>query len=284
MDDRPIVPVELAKDMMRQAGSGRKLSAICLALALLMIASIALAQRPPRKPRATGPRLTEVPENTEDLSGRVTFARAKFEIGLYGGFRPWLGDGGIPWSHDYPIAGRHLMKILSELSKADVTVDQNEPIFSFDDPDIFKYPFIYLCEVGFLELSEKEIAGLREYCLRGGFIHVDDFRQEHEFAVFRSYMQRAFPEYPLKKLDVTHPIFNCFFSIKSLDINPMYATWLKPEFYGIEDDTGRLMMVVNYNYDMSDYWQWSDNPFRPIEETNESYKFGVNYIMYALTH
>ena len=44
------------------------------------------------------------------------------------------------------------------------------------------------------------------------------------------------------------------------------------------------MMVVNYNYDISDYWQFSDNPFRPIEETNEAYKFGVNYIMYALTH
>ena len=44
------------------------------------------------------------------------------------------------------------------------------------------------------------------------------------------------------------------------------------------------MMVVNYNYDVSDYWQWSNDPFQPIEDTNNAYKFGVNYVFYALTH
>ena len=52
----------------------------------------------------------------------------------------------------------------------------------------------------------------------------------------------------------------------------------------IEDDKGRLMMVINFNNDVSDYWQWSDDPFAPLEQTNEAYKFGVNYVMYALTH
>ena len=88
----------------------------------------------------------------------------------------------------------------------------------------------------------------------------------------------------MKRLDLNHPVFNCFFSIGSLDLNPVYGTYYKPEFWGVEDSSGRLMMIVNYNYDISDYWQFSDNPFRPIEETNEAYKFGVNYIMYALTH
>ena len=87
----------------------------------------------------------------------------------------------------------------------------------------------------------------------------------------------------MKRLDATHPIFNCFFSIKSLDLHPMYGPYT-PESYGLEDETGRLMMVIDYNYDISDFWQWSNDPFAPIEETNESYKFGVNYIVYALTH
>lgn len=225
-----------------------------------------------------------MPKNDADLSGRFTFARARFNIGFTGGFSPHLGDGGYPWSHDYPTAGRHLMRIMHELSKVDVTLDTNEPIFAFDDPEIFKYPFLYLCEVGFMELSDTEIAGLREYCLRGGFVMVDDFRSDYQLAVLRSNLQRAFPEYQMKRLDATHPIFNCFFSIKSLDLRPIYGPSWTPEFYGIEDESGRLMMVINYNYDVSDYWQWSDNPFSPIEETNESYKFGVNYIIYALTH
>ena len=109
------------------------------------------------------------------------------------------------------------------------------------------------------------------------------FARNMSYQALRYNLQRAFPEYQLKRLDASHPIFNCFFSIKTLEIPAMYGP-LQPEFWGLEDETGRLMMVVDYNYDMSDYWQWSDNPFRPIEETNESYKFGVNYIIYALTH
>ena len=251
-----------------------------------MLVGLTPAQRPPRKPQSNLPRITDVPENKEDLSGKVTFARARFDVSMYGGgFRmgTHLGDGGLPWSHDYPIAGRHLMKIMSELSKADLTLDRDEPIFTFDDPEIFKYPFIYLCEVGFMDLNDKEIAGLREYCLRGGFVLVDDFRTEREMFELRKNLQRAFPEFQMKRLDISHPIFNCFFSIKSLDLNPMYGSYA-PEFYGIEDENARLFVMINYNYDMSDYWQWSDNPFRPIEETNDSYKFGVNYIVYALTH
>ena len=99
-------------------------------------------------------------------------------------------------------------------------------------------------------------------------------------------MKRAFPEYQLKKLDLSHPIFNCFFAIKTLDVAAPYQNFgpMKPEFWGIEDDKGRLMMVINFNNDVSDYWQWSDDPFAPLEQTNEAYKFGVNYVMYALTH
>lgn len=259
---------------------------IWIGVAVCLLAGLALAQRPPRKPRSDQPRISEAPTNTEDLSGRVTFARAKFDVGVWAGsFRPFIGDGGFPWSHDYPMAGRHLMKIMSELSKADLTLDTNEPIFSFDDPEIFKYPMIYLCEVGFMDLPEPELTGLREYCLRGGFVMVDDFRGDRDMNVLRNHLQRAFPEYTLRRLDLSHPVFNCFFSIKTLDLRPMYGPGsYQPEFWGIEDETGRLMLVANYNYDMSDYWQWSDNPFRPIEETNESYKFGVNYILYALTH
>jgi hypothetical protein len=52
----------------------------------------------------------------------------------------------------------------------------------------------------------------------------------------------------------------------------------------MSDDTGRLMMVVNYNNDISDYWEWSDDPLVPIEQSNQAYKYGVNYVMYALTH
>ena len=216
----------------------------------------------------------------KDVSDKFKFARIRFGPMFPGAH---IGDGGEPWSHDYPEAGEHFSKILTELSKLQVDLDSDEYIFSFDDPNLFKYPFAYLCEVGYMELSDEEIRGMREYLLRGGFLLVDDFRRPFEMRNFTDQVKRALPEYSIKELDITHPIFNCFFSIKSLDVRAPYRG-MKPEFFGLEDKNGRLMMVINYNNDVSDYWQWSNNAFQPIEDTNSAYKFGVNYVFYALTH
>jgi len=267
-------------------------------IAICLLATLTLAQRPGgrhKKPTMDLPQVSEngIPKTDPNLSGRFTFVRIRFDTSQYAnlyGYNNVLGDGGPPWSHDYPVAGRHLMKIMSELSKIDGNLDINEPILSLDDPMLFKFPFAYLAEVGFMNLNEAEIAGMREYLLRGGFLLVDDFRGAGQFYTLQQHVKRAFPDLELKKLDNSHPIFNCFFSIKSDEVKPVYGSGfgsretVNPEFWGLEDETGRLMMIINYNYDVSDYWQFSDNPFRPIEETNDAYKFGVNYIIYALTH
>lgn len=216
----------------------------------------------------------------KDVSDKFKFVRIMGEP-VYPGMR--LGDGGVPWSHDYPEAGLHFSKILTELSKLQVILDEDEYIFSFADPNLFKYPFAYFCEVGHLQLEDEEIAGMREYLLRGGFLLVDDFRGPRDMQTFLYAVKEALPDHEIKPLDVTHPIFNCFFSIKSLDVRAPYGG-LRPQFLGMEDKNGRLMMIINYNNDVSDYWQWSNDPFQPIEDTNSAYKFGVNYVFYALTH
>lgn len=218
----------------------------------------------------------------KDESDKFKFARVKIAPMFPGAY---LGDRGEEWSHDYPEAGLHFSKILSELSKLQVVLDENEYIFSFDDPNLMKYPFAYMCEVGVMQLTDAEITGMREYLLRGGFLLIDDFRGSYQLRNLEYHIKRAFPEneYQIKPLDVSHPIFNCFFTIKSLDVRPPYGR-LQPEFLGVSDKHGRLMMVINYNNDVSDYWQWSNDAFNPIDDTNTAYKFGVNYVFYALTH
>jgi hypothetical protein len=266
--------------------NGRKSPIVYTLIVLLLFAGMAMGQfrrgGGPPKQNDDLPPVYEVAKTQEDLSGKFTFARIKFEVGNRWSGLPF-GDHGPPWSHDYPDAGRHLMKIMSELSKTDVTLDTNEVIYTLDDPNLFKYPFAYLCEVGYMgNVTDKEVQGMREYLLRGGFLLVDDFRGR-DMDQLAEVVQRAFPEYQLKELDITNPIFNCFFSIKTLNVRPPYGRY-PVIFYGLEDDTGRLMMIVNYNNDVSDWWQWSNDPMQPIDDTNEAYKFGVNYIMYALTH
>jgi hypothetical protein len=194
-----------------------------------------------------------------------------------------VGAGtGPPWSHDWPRSEEHFMKIVSEVTKLEVNPGGH--IISFQNDDCFSYPIAYLCEVGSLNLSDQEVHRMAEYLLRGGFLIVDDFRGERDFYNFRNQMKKVFPDRSLEELPRTHQIWNCFYDISDLTIEPPYSKFLTPQYFGISDDRGRLMMVVNYNNDISDYWEWSDDPLMPIEQSNEAYKYGVNYIMYALTH
>ncbi|MEW6129830.1 MAG: DUF4159 domain-containing protein [Acidobacteriota bacterium] len=268
---------------------------VALFITMMMLIALPAAFRAEGEGERTANKLSDkskfsYPDNRmgeqKDLSDKFMFARIHFGPIFPGGY--W-GDRGEQWSHDFPEAGLHLRKILSEVSKTPVYVEENEYVFTFNDPNLHKYPLAYICEVGHLDMSEDEIKGMREYLLRGGFLIVDDFRGDWEYQNFFEYVKRAFPEeeYKIKPLDVSHPIFNCFFSIKTLELNPMYRQRgynFNPQFLGMEDKHGRLMMIINFNYDVSDYWQWSNDPFAPIEESNTAYKFGVNYIFYAMTH
>ena len=227
-------------------------------------------------------RAQDFPEAPRNES-RFTLSRIYFDSPMMRFMRGRIGaSNGPPWSHDFPLSEEHFMKIMSEMTKLDVNPGGH--LISFQSDDCFKYPIAYLCEVGFLDLSEKEARRMAEYLLRGGFLIVDDFRGERELDNFRYQMKHVFPDRSLEELPRTHKIWTCFYDISSLKIEPPYSKELTPQYFGISDDNGRLMMVVDYNNDISEYWEWSDDPMMPIDESNEAYKYGVNYVMYALTH
>jgi hypothetical protein len=214
---------------------------------------------------------------------KFTFARIFFESPMGRFFFGRIGEGnGPPWSHDWPRAEEHLMKIVAEVTKLDVNPGGH--IISFQTDECFKYPIAYLCEVGYINLSDEEAQRMAEYLLRGGFLIVDDFRGDRELRNFRYQMKRVFPDRSLEELPRTHPIWTCFYDISDLAIEPPYSGFLVPQYFGMSDDTGRLMMVVDYNNDISEYWEWSNDPLMPIEDSNEAYRYGVNYVIYALTH
>jgi hypothetical protein len=146
--------------------------------------------------------------------------------------------------------------------------------------------------VGYWNPSDEDIANLRAYLLKGGFLIVDDTRQERgfEFQNFYTQMKRVLPEYEIQPVPDDHEIFNAFFSIpepRALAA-PYGSRWNVPEYLGIfennDPEGGRLMVMVNWNQDLQEYWEYSDRGYYPIDLSNEAYKFGVNYMIYALTH
>jgi hypothetical protein len=217
-------------------------------------------------------------EDTQDQT-RFTMGRVYFDPPMWA---PLGSPAGAWWSHDTPRGEEHLMKIMSELTELEANPEPH--VFSFKTDDCFKYPLAYMCEVGYLSLTDEEAHRMSEYLLRGGFLIVDDFRSDLALQLFEENLKKVFPGRKLEEVPRTDPIFKGFYDISNIYPPPPYSRFYIPQYLGMRDDSGRLMMIVNYNNDISEYWEWSDDPLRPIDETNEAYKYGVNYLMYAMTH
>jgi len=193
-----------------------------------------------------------------------------------------------PWHHDFPSSDRFFIGLVHELTGVRVTSDSYK-IVQLDSPDIFKYPFLYLSEPGFLALNNKEIANLGEYIRRGGFIMADDFRTAQylhgpeELEVLRDYLKRAVPERELVRLDLSHPVFHSFFEIDTLDMKAPYGDWT-PQFWGLSDEHGRLQLIANYNNDIGDFWKYLDEGDKPLKDSTKAVRLGINYLVYAMSH
>jgi hypothetical protein len=238
--------------------------------------------------------------------GRFTFVRVNYESTPDG---YWYG-GTPAWSHGYPVAEENLIQIMNEVSYLDGHLDGFNSL-RFDDPELFKYPVAYVIEPDWWAITKAEEQGMRDFMLKGGFIIVDDFkvrgfrgfggfqggrgaeyvRAEGEggggWPSFVEMMKSVMPNYKFYDMSPAHPIFHSFFEINHLDNFPQAYINGQPIFRALYEDNDpakRIMMIVNYNTDISQYWEWSGRGFRPFDETNEAYKLGVNYLIYGLTH
>jgi hypothetical protein len=236
---------------------------------------------------SVAPRTQEFDDVAYD--GRFTFLRVYFESGgggLRGGFFGGRGGRGEPpWAHDYPRAETNFAKILSETTMMDPYMGGSR-VLPMDHPDIFKYPVIYMVEVGYWVPSDEEVEALGAYLEKGGFLIVDDFRDRQIYS-FIDVIQRAVPGLQPLEMPIDHEIFDAFFRIEDpYALIPPYGR-SRPLYLGLfenNDPDGRLMAILNYNNDIAEYWEFSDRGYYPIDLNNDAFKFGVNYIVYAMTH
>jgi hypothetical protein len=206
--------------------------------------------------------------------GRFTFARIRYQV-------QWRSG----WEFDYPTMERNLMLMMREVTSLRPHVRESN-IHSLDDPDLLKYPIAYLSEPGFWVPSDSEVAGLRRYLAKGGFLIVDDFML-NQWYNFEEQMRRVLPGARIEELDVGHPVFHSFFDLETLDMDYPHRPGLKAKFLGIHQDNDRkkrLVVMINYNNDIGDYMEHSGQGWWPVNTSNDAYKLAINYLIYGLTH
>ena len=211
-----------------------------------------------------------------DYSGARGFGR--------GGFgRGW-------WQQDWPEAEDHFTQNLRRITRVNTG---ESVVLRLTDDELFDFPWLYVTQAGYWDLSDEEVSRLREYLLRGGFLMADDFFGEGELEVFAATMARVFPDLPLVDLHGEDAVLHVVFSISEATQIPglrhlrgfgQVADLPPPRWLGIYDPAGRLMVGANYNQDVGDSWEEANTPDYPEPMTAQGYRFGINYIVYAMTH
>lgn len=228
----------------------------------------------------------EISTDTKSYA-EFAFTRIIFESG----YSTLPGPGNRAW-RDWPESDHHFINGVKRLTAVDIE-DSSRAIYLTSE-QLFDRPWIYALEVGTWLLSEAEVSNLREYLLRGGFLVVDDFHGSVQWAGFMRSMQKVFPDRPIVDVDEQSGVMNMHFNVdQSKPIPGIMAlrygvTWehdgYKPTWRGIYDDEGRLMVIINFNVDLGDAWELADEAWYPEEYTALAYRYGINYVLYSMTH
>jgi len=232
-----------------------------------------------------------------DVDGRFQFCRAQFRS-------DFRGDGG-DWSVDFPRADINLSIRLSELTKTSVGFsgagNPRHMLVRLTDDVLFQCPFVMMTEVGSAYIDEQEAERLRLYLLKGGFLWVDDFWGEYAWDWWETQIRKVMPagEYPIVDLTPDHPLFNSQFQVKETPQIASINFWAGNGGYtserGRESETvhtraildkhGRIMVLMTHNTDVGDSFEReADDPQYFYTMSVPGYAFGVNTLLYALTH
>jgi hypothetical protein len=274
----------------------RRSAILLLAIFALLVASVVVEAQFRRRGgfgRGFGVRVAKA----EDFLGGFQFCRVAFNA-------DFRGDGGN-WSVDYPRADINLSIRLAELTKAYVNLDPSgEPIpllVRLTDDVMFACPFIMMTEVGSAAISDEEAARLRLYLQKGGFLWADDFWGSYAWDWWVSQLSKVLPpaEYPIVDLPPSHPLFSSQFQIQKVPQIASIGHWASTgggtsERYedsavaharAVLDKHGNIMVLMTHNTDLGDSFEReADDPQYFYQMSVPGYAFGVNTLLYALTH
>jgi len=234
-------------------------------------------------------------EPGELVVGRLMYPSARGGFGFYGRGGDWR-QGGTGWTDDYPRGDRLFIQILRRLTR--LSVRSVEQPVNPDEGDLEYYPFMVVGLAFSWDLTESQAAELRSYLLHGGFMFCDSFFGSYNWVAFEQSLRRIFPDRPIIDITDDHPIFHNVYDLPHMtavqipNMNSLMAGgagWLSadgqvPRWRGVQDDKGRLMMLIAYNNDIADAWQWADDVRYPADKANLALRFGVNVAVYAMTH
>lgn len=195
------------------------------------------------------------------------------------------------WGTDANRSERTFLVALRRLSRVDAK--SIEQIVDIDSDEIFDYPFLYAVAAGHWSLDDAQAKRLRSYLERGGFLVVDDLHNETEWSNFMTGLRQAIPGHQYEEIPEDDSIFHVVHRLdRSVQVSGYNIVWGSPYERGgyvpgwraIRDDGGRIVVSAWFNQDLGDAWEWADDPRYPEKLASLAFRFGVNWVVYSMTH
>jgi hypothetical protein len=213
---------------------------------------------------------------------------------------------GIGWQTDYPYAEINLMTRVSELTKTRISRDAdgrpNSYVVRLTDDTLFNCPFIVASDVGTIGFQAEELARLRTYLLKGGFLWVDDFWGTQAWRQWSAEIARVLPpdQFPIQDVPLDDPVLRSMFEVKQIPQITNIQFWrgvsgsttsergsdsADVHLRAIRDDKGRIMVLMSHNTDVADSWEREgEDPGFFYQFSPDGYALGIDVLLYVLTH
>jgi hypothetical protein len=218
--------------------------------------------------------------------GELVLGRLRYRSRLDG-----RRGGYARWGIDANKGDRTFIAILTRLTRIDV--QPVEHIVDIDSDDMFDIPFLVAISIGDWDLSPPQAERLRRFFDRGGFLMVDDFHNEREWANFMRGMQMIDPAAAADELGDDDPAFHVMFDLKERirvpGANVVHGDGIErggavPHWRAVRDSRGRMMVAITFNQDVGDGWEFADHPDYPEKYASAAIRIGTNFVVYAMTH
>ena len=192
-------------------------------------------------------------------------------------------------SGDWDVDRRMPSNILTSLvDYTNLRVDPEERVVGLADPAMLTAPFCYLSGHTLVEFNQAEAANFERYVRNGGFVFVDDCNHDIDGLFARSFerqMARMFGDDALETLPNDHPVYSSFFTFDgppatSFELNGWGDDLVHDYLKGIVIDGRVAVLYSNKDYGCEWDYDWRNKRFLSEDNT----KFGVNVVIYALTH
>lgn len=262
---------------------------LLFAAVALFVAATAAAQFARGVPRGT--RLA----TEHDFDGSFHFCRLVYQSSR-------VGSGGS-WTTDYPNADINMSIRFAELTKTRVSFysdgQPNHLLVRPTDPTLFKCPLVIMTAPGSAFFSDADVLALRTFLAKGGFLWADDFWGTYQWQQWETQLRKVLPDAAIVDIPMDHPMLRAQFVVTEIPQIPNIGYFRRsggdtseqgydsqtPRARIVTDAQDRIMVLMTHNTDISDSWEREGEDasyfyaFSP-----RGYAFGINVLLYAMTH